>query len=76
MTQSDRILQYMRTKGSITALDAMREFGCMRLAARIRDLRSAGYGIRSVIESSTNMFGEQVNYSRYSLDGDSNGSKV
>lgn len=76
MTQSERILQYMRTKGSITQLDATREFGCMRLAARIKDLRRSGYVIRSVMESNTNMFGEKVNYSRYSLDGDSNGSKV
>lgn len=67
MKQTDRILQYMRAKGSITALDAMKEFGCMRLAARIRDLRSDGYDIRSEMEKSRNMFGEQVSYSRYSL---------
>jgi hypothetical protein len=31
----------------ITALDALREAGCMRLAARISDLRAAGHDIDS-----------------------------
>ena len=42
MTQCERILQYMHENGSITPLDAMREFGCMRLGARIYDLKQAG----------------------------------
>lgn len=39
------ILLYLKEHGSITALDAIREFGCMRLAARISDLRERGYDI-------------------------------
>ena len=39
MTQCEKILDYMRSNGSITPLDALREFGCMRLASRINDLK-------------------------------------
>ena len=34
-TQNERILEYMRTEGSITQLDALKELGVMRLASRI-----------------------------------------
>ena len=47
MTQCEKILDYMRLNGSITPLDALREFGCMRLASRITDLKAQGYDIIS-----------------------------
>ena len=40
MNQETRILDYMLENGSITALEAMREFGIMRLASRISDLKN------------------------------------
>lgn len=67
MTQNERILRHLHDFGSITALDAMREFSCMRLAARIGDLRRAGYQIESRIESHKNSYGERVTYARYTL---------
>ena len=42
-TQCDAVLRWMRER-PITARDAM-EFGCYRLAARIKDLRDMGYRI-------------------------------
>ena len=41
-TQNDKILEYMKKHGSITSLEAVRNFGCLRLAARISDLRKMG----------------------------------
>lgn len=67
MTQNEMILRYMETYGSITPLDAMREFGCMRLSARIHDLKRDGFKINKVSESSNNRFGQKVSYARYSL---------
>lgn len=61
------ILQYMREHGSITAMDAVRDFGCMRLAARISDLRWDGHDIETVYESGKNRNGETVRYARYYL---------
>ena len=66
-SQLDDILAYMQLFGSITPLDALREFSCMRLGARIWDLRHKGYSIRSDTETSTNRFGKTVHYARYTL---------
>lgn len=41
-SQKIKILRWMQNKGSITPQDAL-TFGCMRLAARIKNLRSDGY---------------------------------
>ena len=44
MSQAEWILQTMRRK-PLTALDALQGCGCMRLAARINDLRADGHAI-------------------------------
>jgi len=43
-TQCDAVLRWLTNRGNITAREAM-EFGCYRLAARIKDLRDMGYRI-------------------------------
>jgi hypothetical protein len=48
-SQSAKILRLLRNGGSLTANDALRLFGCARLAARIKDLRSVGHPIMSAI---------------------------
>lgn len=67
-SQKDMILQYMKDNGSITPVDAMREFGCLRLGARIWDLKNIdGIGIKVKMESHKNRYGKNVSYARYSL---------
>lgn len=68
MTQNERILRHLRDFGSITQREATEEYGCQRLAARIGDLRKAGYKISKVTERSRNRYGEPVNYARYKLE--------
>ena len=70
MKQTDKILMYMQTEGEITPLDALREFNCMRLAARISDLRKAGHKIGRRIEKGVNSYGETVHYAVYWLEED------
>lgn len=67
MTQNERVLQYIKDYGSITQLDALREFGCMRLASRISDLKRQGYNITSSMESGKNRFNEKISYARYRI---------
>lgn len=67
MTQQEKILNYMKRYGSITPLDAMREFGCMRLAARIADLAKNGVPIKREMVKSRNVDGDTVRFARYSL---------
>jgi hypothetical protein len=45
MTQTQRILIYLKTGKSLTPLEALQKFGCLRLAARIADLRRDGHTI-------------------------------
>jgi len=66
-TQCADVLDYIRQRGSITPLVALREFGCMRLAARIYDLRRAGWDITETTQTATNFRGKPVSFSRYSL---------
>lgn len=45
MTQCEQIIQHLRTRGGLTPIDALNEYGCFRLAARIKDLRDQGHDI-------------------------------
>ena len=67
LTQCEKILNYIKYNGSITPLYALREFGCMRLASRITDLKAQGYDIISKMESNENRYGDTVRYARYTI---------
>jgi len=69
MTQIEKIINYIEENGSITPLDAQREFGCQRLASRISDLKRMGYKFNVKLETSKNRAGEPVRYARYSFKG-------
>lgn len=45
MTQNERIMRHLTDYGSITSMEAMTEYGIMRLASRISELRTAGVPI-------------------------------
>ena len=45
MTQSDQVMEYLLTGAELTPLEALDKFGCLRLAARIWDLRKDGVDI-------------------------------
>lgn len=68
MTQNEKILRYLQIHGSITPLDALELYGCMRLGARIYDLRKAGHSISKSNETKPNRFGEMTTYARYTLE--------
>jgi len=44
-SQSEQILNYLSNGNSITPLDALNQFGCFRLGARIFDLKQLGHNI-------------------------------
>lgn len=67
MTQKEQILRHLNDYGSITQLEAFRDYGIMRLASRINDLRRDGYDIHAVMERTKNRYGEAVTYARYSI---------
>ena len=67
LTQKDRIIRHLNDKGSVTALEAMKEYGIMRLTSRICELKDEGYNIRSEFVSAKNRYNEPVSFSKYSL---------
>ena len=70
MTQTEKILRHMEEYGSITPLDALQEYGIMRLASRICDIKRAGVEVEKEIETAKNRYGEPVRYARYRLTGE------
>ena len=65
MTHSDLIISHLRTFGSITPREALDLYGCMRLGARIYDLKRQGYDIRTTRETGMNRRGQKTVYARY-----------
>lgn len=66
-TQLNRILAHLLEHETITPLEALSEYGCYRLGARIADLRKQGYDIETKITSGKNRFGDSVNFATYRL---------
>ena len=55
--------------GSISPLEALRDYGCYRLASRISDLRREGLNIAKRMEESVSrVTGKTVRFARYSLN--------
>ncbi len=63
------IRQHLLSGGSITALEALRDFGCYRLASRISDLRREGLDIiKTMEENVSRVTGKTVRFARYALN--------
>lgn len=45
MSQTAEILNYLKQGKTLTPLEALRKFGTMRLAARIKDIRDRGESV-------------------------------
>lgn len=69
MTQCEQVIRHMEESGSITSLEAMQEYGIMRLASRITDLKKAGIPIHRDMVSQKNRYGETVTFARFSIGG-------
>lgn len=63
----ERIINYMREFGSITTYNAFIDLGCSRLSEYIRQIRLE-YKVADEWISTTNRYGEKVQYKRYWLE--------
>lgn len=72
MNQTERILEHLNKYGSISQKEAFLEYGIMRLASRISDLKNKGFKIKKEMVKSKNRRGETVRYAKYSLECDEN----
>ena len=67
MTQTDRVLRHLKDYGSITQWEAIRDYGIMRLGARIWDLKKQGHVISTERETGVNRYNEKTHYAKYYL---------
>lgn len=63
----DRILRHLQDYGSITSLDAFKDYGNTRLSATIFLLRKDGYKISSEKVAFRNRYGKVVYFAKYIL---------
>lgn len=63
-SQTQKVLEYIKTHGSIDGWRAMNELRIMRLAARIADLKAAGVNIKTTIRYSED---KSTHWAEYSL---------
>jgi len=68
MTQANRVLEYLEKGQSITPLDAWKELGITRLAARVHELKRDGYVIDKKLISVTNRYSEKCNVAEYTME--------
>jgi len=65
--QTKRVLEYMKTRGSITGREAFTKLGCTQLASRINELEKEGYIFYKEQKKGVNRYGEAIRYKRYSI---------
>jgi hypothetical protein len=68
MTQAERLLNHFKTSRTIDPLQALREYGIFRLAARIKELKKAGHTINTVRQIVRNQFGEDCRVACYEIE--------
>lgn len=68
MTQVEAVYAYMKQHGSIEPLQALRDLGVYRLAARISDLRRRGVTVKGEwVERRSKITGQPVRFKKYKV---------
>jgi len=67
VTQTEMVLKHLKAGHALTQLEATIQFGIGRLAARIKELKLAGYLIVSEMIEVDKASGGKANVARYSM---------
>lgn len=67
MTQKERILEHLKTKGKLSQKRAINLYGAYRLSAIIWLLKQDGYEIETSYKSGKNRYGDTVSWAEYKL---------
>lgn len=65
MTQSNRLLDYLKTNGTINPLESWQQLGIYRLSDTVFRLRKQGYLIRTDLVEVKNQFNEVCRVANY-----------
>jgi len=66
-SQNESIRKHLESGKSINPLQALKEYGCFRLASRVNDLRKSGLRIKTEMITENNK-----TFAEYKLDGENN----
>ncbi len=67
-SQIDQILAVLESGGTLTALDALEDIGCSRLASRITDIKRRGYPVASRMVQRRNRYGRLCRVAEYYME--------
>lgn len=70
MTQADRVLDYLKSGKTITTLNAFKELGITRLAARIYELKRDGHEVKKNTITVVNRFDENCAVAEYYMESE------
>lgn len=63
--QFQKIRQHLVTQGTITSMEAIKLYGCTRLADRIFQLRKKGWDIQTITCEGVTRYGDTCKYAKY-----------
>lgn len=69
MNQTQAIKNYLLAGNTLTSAEAFEKFGCTRLAAKIFNLKKAGYDIDMFWREGVNRYGKPTYYGVYKCFG-------
>lgn len=67
MNKHKAVLAWLQTHAGISSMEAIQNFGAIRLSAIIFNLRKRGYNIETVMVEGKDRFGHSMRYARYYL---------
>ena len=68
MSQKEMVLKHLKEGKEITPLEALKEYGSLRLGAIIFELRQEGYNISTRLTNFKNRYGHTTQYAIYKLE--------
>ena len=68
MTQANRVLEYLKSGKTITTLNAFKELGITRLAARVYELKTDGHEVKKNTITVVNRFNENCAIAEYYME--------
>ena len=67
MNQQERILNYLQQGNTLSRLDSWQALGIIEAPARISELRSKGYKIKTTMKTVKNRYGEKVSIAEWRM---------
>ena len=68
LNQRDKILNYLKEFGSITAYESFIDLGITQLSTRLSELEDRGYKFKKEWVSKKNRYGNPVSFKKYMLE--------